>query len=136
MRYSSTRPATVHRRRERVEAARVGRVAVAVVVVVVMVFVVAWARIETSQLLLRLRARREAETRRRWQGRTSRHDAHRGRYPVTSLWWGTGCPNDECLLPLVLHGVGIGEKFCWEAAKLGAGDGARTRDALLGRQIL
>src|SRR5690349_19505127 len=36
----------------------------------------------------------------------------------------------------VSHRAGIGEEFCIEAELPGAGDGTRTRDALLGRQIL
>src|SRR5262249_18103725 len=61
---------------------------------------------------------------------------NRGRYSPVPFWRGVIPPHRKSLLPLVSHEVGIGEKFCMEAVICGAGDGARTRDALLGKPVL
>ena len=58
-----------------------------------------------------------------------------GRYSPSLVWRPICPPNRKSLLPLVSHEAGIGEKFCMEAMMCGAGDGTRTRDALLGRRF-
>jgi len=135
IRYSSTRLAMVLTRCARAELDLVGRLG-HVAVLVRTCIETPLSREATSETREAVFNSWQALTPRKRQILFACHDPERGRYSLTASREVIGPPNTKSVLPLVSHEVGIGEKFCQKAALFGAGDGTRTRDALLGSQVL